>query len=65
MGRRDCLVLERSFYDSYFCANFGGDGCAGTTTLGTDAVYETTLVAGTGWGTTTVDYGVNYDGNVG
>ena len=43
----------------------GGDGCAGTDTLGTDAVSETTLGAGSGWGATYVDCGVNYDGNVG
>ena len=57
-------MLERSLYNSCLCANFGGDGCAGTTTLGTDAVYETTLVAGTGWGKTTVDCVVNSNDNV-
>ena len=46
------LVLERSFYDACLCAYFGGDGCAGTATLGTDAVSETNLVAGSGWGKT-------------
>ena len=44
---------------------FGGDGCAGTDTLGTDAMYETNLRYGAGWVVTTVDYGVNSDGNVG
>ena len=42
-----------------------GGGCAGTDTLGTDEVSETILGAGTGWGKTTVDRGVNYNGNVG
>ena len=46
-------------------AIFRSDGCAGTDTLGNDAVFETTLGSSTGWGATTVDYGVNYDGNVG
>ena len=65
MGRCDFLVLEHSLYDVFFRANFGGDGCAGTDTLGTDAVSRTTLIAGTIWGETTVYYGVNSDGNVG
>ena len=42
----------------------GGDGCDVTDTLGTVAVSETTLRAGAGWGTTTVDCGVNYNGNL-
>ena len=46
-------------------AILGGDGCAGTDTLVTDAVYETTPGAVAGWGATTIDCGVNYDGNVG
>ena len=43
----------------------GGDGCDGTDTLRTDAVSETTLRYGSGWGKTTVDCGVNSNGNVG
>ena len=46
-------------------AILGGDGCDGTENLVPDTVYETTLRAGAGWGATTVDLGVNYDGNVG
>ena len=42
----------------------GGDGCVGTGTLGTDAVPDTTLRYGAGWCTTTVDCGVNSNGNV-
>ena len=56
---------EHSLYDVCLCANFGGDGCDGTDTLGTDAVSETTLRSGAGWGTTTVDCGVNSNVNVG
>ena len=37
----------------------------GTATFKADAVSETTLRAGAGWGATTVDFGVNYNGNVG
>ena len=44
---------------------FGGDGWDVTDTLGTDAVSETTLISGAGWGVTTVEFGVNYNGNVG
>ena len=44
---------------------FGGDSCDGTETLGTDAVFETTLGSGAEWGATTVDFGVNSNGNVG
>ena len=44
---------------------FGGDGCAGTDTLGTDAVSETTLGSGVGWGATNVYFGVNSDSSVG
>ena len=76
LGRSDCLVLERSFYDVCICAdetglmisesaNFGGDGCAGTDTLGTDAVSETTLGDGARVVTATVYFGVNYYGNLG
>ena len=43
----------------------GGGGCAGTDTLRTYAVSETTLGAGAGWCATTVDFRVNPDGNVG
>ena len=46
-------------------SNFGGDGCAGTDTLGTDAVSGTTLGSIAGWFVTTVDCVVNYYGNVG
>ena len=65
LGARDCLVLERSLYNACLCNDFGGDGRDGTFTLGTDEVSDTTLGSSTGWGATTVDYGVNYDGNVG
>ena len=58
-------MLERSLYDVCFCADFGGDGYAGTSTLGTDAVSETTLGTGVGWGERTGDCGVNTNGNVG
>ena len=44
---------------------FGGDGCDGTDTLGPDVVSETNLIAGAEWGRTTVDCGVNYNGDVG
>ena len=44
---------------------FGCDCCDGNETLRTDSVSETTLRDGVGWGTTTVDHGVNYNGNVG
>ena len=40
--------------ESYNC---GSDGCSGTDTLITDAVSETTLVAGTGWVAIAVDCG--------
>ena len=43
---------------------FGGYGCDGTDTLVTDAVSETTLGSGAGWGETNVDCGVNYDGKL-
>ena len=56
-------MLERSLYDFCLCADFGGDGCAGTATLVTDAVYETTLGAGAGWGEITGDFGVTSDGD--
>ena len=46
-------------------AVLGGDGCDGTYTLRTDAVSDTTLGSGAGWVATTVDCGVNYDGNIG
>ena len=46
------------------CAIFGGDGCDETDTLGTGAVYDTTLGAGAGSVTTTVYCGSNYDINV-
>ena len=59
------MVLDRSLYDACLCADFGGDGFAGTSALRTDAVSETILVAGAGWGATTVDFGVNSDGGVG
>ena len=71
-----CLVLESSLYyvclcvdeTAYFLSrreNFGDDGSAATNSLRTDAVSETTLGAGTGWVATTVDFGVNFDSNVG
>ena len=65
MGGRDCLLLERSLYAVCFFANFGGDGCAGTDTLGTDVVSGTTLGSVSGWFVTTVDCVFNYYGNVG
>ena len=65
MWRRNCLLLEHSLDDALSCDSFGGDGCAGNDTLGNDAVYDTTLVAGAGWGVTAVDCGVNSNGNVG
>ena len=57
--------FERSLDDVCLCADFGGDGCAGTATLGTDAVSETNIGTGAGWGTRTGDCGVNTDGNLG
>ena len=65
LGIINCLVIERSLYDAFFCANFLGDGYAGTDTLRTDAVSETTFGYGTGWGATTVYCGFNSDGNSG
>ena len=65
MGRRNCLVLEHSLYDDCFCANVVGDSCAGTDTIVTDTVSETTLGAGAGWSATNVDGVFNYDGNLG
>ena len=62
---RNCLVLERSLYDVFVCADFVGDGFARTATLVTDAVSETTIGAGAGWYAITVDCGVNSDGNLG
>ena len=64
LEERDCLVLDSSLYDVCLCVNFGSDGCSRTATLGTDAVYETTLGAGTGWGARTCDCRVNSDGSV-
>ena len=63
-------------YDFFLCANetslvisesaiFGGDGCAGTDTLGTYALSDTALGYGAGWGATIVHFGVNSYGNVG
>ena len=46
-------------------AIFGGDGCSGTDNLGNDVVSEKNIGAGTGWGSTTIDCGVNSDGNLG
>ena len=65
LGEPDSLVLERSLYDVCFCDGFRGDDCAGTATLRTAAVSQTTLGAGAGWCATTVDFRVNPDGNVG
>ena len=53
VGGRDYLVIERSLYDVCFCANFGDDDFAGTETLRTDAVSETTLRASAVWGART------------
>ena len=44
---------------------FRCEGCDGTYTLGTEAVSETTLGYGAGWGEKTVDCRVNSDVNVG
>ena len=75
--RRNITVWELSLYDvclecegdaSFVVAEgvtFVGDGCASTDTLLTDVVYQTTLRSGSGGGETTVDCGVNYDGNMG
>ena len=41
-------MLERSLYDDCLCADFGGDDFSGIDTLGTDAVFETTLGSGAG-----------------
>ena len=48
VGGRDYLVIERSFYDVCFCANFGDDDFAGTETLITDTVSGTNLGSGAG-----------------
>ena len=64
LGESDCLVQDISLYDVCLCVDFGGDGCAGTATLGTYAVYDTTLGYGTGWGARTGDCGVNSDDSV-
>ena len=61
----DYLVIERSLNDFCLCDDFGVDGCAGTATLGTDAVSDTTLVTGARWGTRTGDCGFNFDIDVG
>ena len=58
-------MLEHSFYDACLCADFGGDGCAGTVTLRTFAVSETTLRSGVRWDSRTGDFGVSSDGDVG
>ena len=58
-------MLERSLYNVFLCADFGGDGYARTSTLGTDAVSEITLRTGVGWGERTGDCVVNHNGNVG
>ena len=44
---------------------FGGYGCSRTETIGTGVVSEATIGYGAGWGATTVDCGVNSDGNIG
>ena len=41
-----------------------GGGCAGTDTLTTDAVSDTTLGNGAGWGARTCDFGVSSNVNV-
>ena len=58
-------MLDSSLYGVYLCADFGGDGCAGTATLGTDAVSETTLRVGSVWGARTGDFVVSSDADVG
>ena len=64
-GEHDFLVLELSLYDVCFCVDFGSDGCSGTATLGTDAVSETTLGYGAGWGARTGNCRVNSNVDVG
>ena len=49
-------MLECSIYDAFLCDDFGGDGCAGASTLGTDAVSENTLGDVAGWGARTGDF---------
>ena len=58
-------MLEISLYDVCLCADFGGDGCAGTSTLGNDEVSETTLGTGAWWVAITDERVVNYDVDVG
>ena len=58
-------MLDHSLYDAFLSADFIGDGCTGNSTLVTDAVSETILVACEEWGVTTVNCGVNSDGDVG
>ena len=65
LGECDCLVLQRGLYNAWLCDDFGSDGCAGTANLRNNEVSETTLVAGTEWGATTVDCGVDSNGDVG
>ena len=55
LGERACFVLERILYDFWLWADFGGDGYAGTVTLGTDSVPETTPGDSSGRGTITGD----------
>ena len=65
LGERDVLMIKCSLYDVCLCAYFGGGGCAGISTLRTDAVSDTTLGNGAGWVAITGDCGVNSDGNIG
>ena len=58
-------MIKRSLYDACLCDDFGGDGCDGTATFGTNAASETTLGYGEGWCATTVDCRVNSDDYLG
>ena len=64
-GNEIVFVLDHSFYDTFLCADFLGGGCAGTATLGTDVVCETTLRYVVGWDERNGYFRVSSDGNVG
>ena len=58
-------MLDFSLYYVYLFEYFRVHGCSGISNLGTNAVYDTTLGTGAGWGARTGDCGVNYDGDLG
>ena len=58
-------MLECSIYSVCLCSDFRGNGCTGTYTLVSDAVFEATLGAGAGWGAKTGDFGFISDGDLG